>query len=178
MKTLDQNVKIALEHGMVIAPVRERSKILIGGVYIETLEQWRAAQESHGPMINAAIHLWASNLCILDLDRIDGLTLLSEVMQIPQTMTTLTKRGLHLYFQRDSYMGQAGELYVDDQHLGQFICGNAEKHYAVMPGSIHPTNRPYLWLHDPTFGIARFPNLIYEFVVYDGQDRPSGYMDF
>lgn len=163
-RILDANVQLALAHGILLTPVKARSKdIEDATVTIETFDQWRAAQATYGADINAAVHLNPSNLCVIDLDRPDGYALLSSVMRIPSTMMVQSRRGFHLYYRRpnDFTVGNSGELYVGEEHLGQYLCGNFDFHYALLPGSVHPSGAIYRWLHLPSDGIALMPGEIH-----------------
>jgi hypothetical protein len=121
------------------------------------------------------VHLNPSDLCILDLDTLDGLTVLSEQLILPPTMTVRTARGLHLYFRRQTWHGDAGEVWVGEQHLGQYICGNVLAHYALLPGSVHPSGALYAWLRLPGEGIADLPPELHHWVSHDSG---SPYEDF
>ena len=174
MNTLDLNVKMALDSGLVLTAVRPRSKEWIDLELIESFDGWRAAQAQHGQAINAAVHLNPSDLCILDLDTPGALALLSEQMILPPTMTVRTVRGLHLYFRRTACHGDAGEVWVGPAHLGQYICGNVLSHYALLPGSVHPSGAQYDWLRTPYEGIADLPPQLHLWVQHDS----APYEDF
>jgi hypothetical protein len=169
MNILDLNVKTALDYGLILTAVRPQSKEWIDLDLIDTFGQWRAAQEKHGRRINAAVHLNPSDLCVLDLDTPDALTVLSEQMILPPTMAVRTARGLHLYFRRRTNHGEAGEVWVGEHHLGQYICGNLLSHYALLPGSLHPSGVRYAWLRPPCEGIADLPSRLHDWVQYDSQ---------
>ncbi len=174
MNTLDLNVKLSLDCGLILTAVQPRSKNWIDLEPIDSFAGWRAAQEQHGRKINAAVHLNPSDLCILDLDTADGLRILSEQLVLPSTMSVRTARGLHIYFRRTEYHGDAGEVWVGAQHLGQYICGNLLSHYALLPGSLHPSGARYTWLRNPFKGIADLPLALHDWVCHDS----APYEDF
>ncbi len=178
MNTLDLNVKLSLDCGLILTAIEPRSKNWIDLEPIDSFHGWRAAQEKHGRKINAAIHLNPSDLCILDLDTTDAFKIISEQLALPPTMTVRTARGLHLYFRRTEYHGDAGEVWVAHHHLGQYICGNLLSHYAMLPGSLHPTGVLYTWLHNPLEGIATLPLRLRDWVSHDStpyEDYEEGY---
>jgi hypothetical protein len=176
MNVLDLNVKLALGCGLVLTAVQPRSKEWIDLDLIESFEGWQRAKEQHGRHINAAVHLNPSDLCILDLDTPEAFRVLSGQIALPPTMTVRTARGLHLYFRRGSHPGSAGEVWVGPDHLGQYLCGNTLAHYALLPGSVHPSGVRYTWQRGPYDGIADLPSGLFDWIGCD-RDR-SPYEDF
>ncbi len=170
MNTLDQNVKLALDHHILLTPVQPRSKQLVRPVLtIESFDQWEAAKDTFGADIGAAVHLHPSDLCVVDLDRRDGLALLSRELSLPMTMAVQTARGFHLYFRRPGET-LSGEVILDGDHdLGQYLCGNHRWQYALLPGSTHPTGWVYRWLTLPSVGIALLPADLQRFVYGDNE---------
>ncbi len=167
MNVLDQNVTLALGCGLVLTAVQPRSKEWIDLNLIDSFEGWQRAKEQHGRKINAAVHLNPSNLCVLDLDTPEAFGVLSAQMALPPTLTVRTARGLHLYFRRTLHHGDAGEVWVGDDHLGQYLCGNTLAHYALLPGSVHPSGVRYTWLRGPYSGIADLPVELLNWVTGD-----------
>jgi len=169
MNTLDLNVQLALGRGLVLTAVHPQSKNWIDLELIDTFDRWQAAKEQHGRKINAAVHLNPSDLCILDLDTPEAFRVLSEQVVIPPTMAVRTARGLHVYFRRGIHHGDAGVIWVGAQRLGEYICGNLLSHYALLPGSIHPSGVRYSWLRGPFEGIADLPCGIHQWVAHDSE---------
>lgn len=174
-KLLDMNVKQALACGMVVIPITPREKRpALSVVSITTFADWQRAQRHYGPNINAGVHLNASNLCVVDLDTAGAFERLSAAIHLPSTMAVRTARGRHLYYRRPAGIGDSGTLWLDSedkdqplQHVGEFICGNFPEHYALLPGSVHPSGGVYRWHVHPWHGIATLPSDIYRFMIAD-----------
>jgi hypothetical protein len=166
---LEHSVQQAFQHGLVLTAVRPGSKRdRIDHRPISTGEQWRDYQAQYGPNINAAIFLMLSNLCVIDVDTADGLHKLRTMTHLPPTVTVKTPRGFHLLYRRTSMMIGSGDLYIGEEHIGEFLCGNHDFHYTMLPGSHQAPANYYRWLIAlGAVEIPAYPQLITEFMQSD-----------
>jgi hypothetical protein len=167
---LDHSVQAAFRHGLILTAVRPGSKRdRIDYQPISTYEQWRDYQAQYGPNINAAIALAHSNLCVIDVDTAGGLQKLRTMMPLARTVTVKTPRGFHLIYRR-SHPGMigSGDLYIGEEHIGEFLCGNHDFHYTMLPGSHQAPANYYRWLVAlGAVEIPTYPSRIVEFMSCD-----------
>jgi hypothetical protein len=97
-----------------------------------------------------------SGVFVLDVDGLDGEESLRRMEQqygaLPATVESITPRGRHLFFkcENGNVRNSAGAL-----ALGLDIRGDGG--YVVLPPSIHPSGRPYVWSVDSADHFADAP---------------------
>jgi hypothetical protein len=109
------------------------------------------------PNYNVAVATGSiSKVFVLDVDGLDAQVSLRKLEEqhgpIPATVESITPRGSHLFFrcENDTVRNSAGAIAA-----GLDIRGDGG--YVVLPPSIHPSGRPYVWSVDSADHFAKAP---------------------
>jgi len=150
----------AVSRGWRVLPIRKGDKAplvkdwpSVAATDIPQLEEWAI----RFPACNWGVATGPeSGVFVLDVDGSTGKASLQEILQqgfeLPETLTVLTGRGTHLYFQWPlgvRIRNSAGQLAV-----GLDI--RVDRGCAVIPPSIHSNGRPYAYL-DANATVAEAP---------------------
>ena len=113
------------------------------------------------PSYNVAVATGTvSKVFVLDVDGLDAEASLRKLEEqygsIPETVESITPRGRHLFFkcENGAVRNSAGAIAP-----GLDIRGDGG--YVVLPPSIHPRGRPYVWSVDSARSLCRSPGLAY-----------------
>lgn len=135
----------------------------------EQMETWARAWPKAGlAVVTGAI----SGVIVIDIDRIPedaptaqerALAMLSRslIERLPQTATTRTSKGRHLYFKHPG-------TWVPTKVGRSFLPGldvRGDGGYALLPPSLHPSGWVYAWETPPEDGIAEMPAELLHAVV-------------
>jgi Bifunctional DNA primase/polymerase, N-terminal/Primase C terminal 1 (PriCT-1) len=111
-----------------------------------------------------------SGIFVLDLDGLDAEASLRKLEEqygaLPATVESITPRGRHLFFrcENDAVRNSAGAIAP-----GLDIRGDGG--YVVLPPSIHPSGRPYVWSVDSADHFAEAPRWLSNLLI----GKPNGH---
>jgi hypothetical protein len=113
---------------------------------------WRENQNYNVAVATGTV----SKVFVLDVDGLDARASLRKLEEqhgsIPATVESITPRGSHLFFkcENGSIRNSAGAIAPGIDIRGD--CG-----YVILPPSIHPSGRPYVWSVDSADHFAEAP---------------------
>ena len=131
-------VKLATS-GWYVFPLGVKSKVPDGALAPEgfksaskdqaQIEQWWTAS----PEANIGIDLGRSNLTVLDFDSGEP----PAELNLPETLTVKTARGMHVYF---IGVSKQGDMHINGRHVGEIKSNGG---YTLAPFSVHPDGPIY-----------------------------------
>jgi hypothetical protein len=137
-------------------------------------EWWRAEPESNIAAATGAI----SKMFAVDVDGLDAESELRRLERqhgaIPETVTSITARGRHLFFRMPldiSVRCSAGKL-------GPNLDVRADGGYCILPPSRHPSGKRYCWSVDSASAFADAPQWLLDKISERGAARISAPSDW
>jgi hypothetical protein len=156
-------------HGWHVFPCRERDKRphTLNGLHAATrdaatIDAWWQPR----PQLNLAAEAGRSNLLIVDFDSYDARERFERLLgPLPLTVTSETARGAHYFYQHDH---AALRLASSNGKLGEKVDTKGADGYVLLPPSIHPSGKRYMWRpgHGPhEREIAKLPGWLLELLI-------------
>ena len=102
-----------------------------------------------------------SKVFVLDVDGLDAASLRKledRYGTLPETVASITPRGSHLFFKSEN-----GAVRNSASAIARGLDIRGDGGYVVLPPSIHPSGRPYVWSVDSADPFCRSAGLAHEF---------------